>query len=620
MQKIFLKLGKNHTFSEVTHTLHDFGYEKIISSVLVPGQYSTRGGVLKISPVNKKSCYVIDFFGDEIEQIYSFDALSEKKIENLLDLEVLPNRLILLDKTKVNSGDYVVHDDHGIGIFIHLSIRLILGREITYIIVKYLNENILYVPYDQLAKISTYIGINSKKPKLNRLGSQTWKKTYKKTYENIVLVAKELLAIYATRNIVFKQPRTFFGDWDRELISTFTFQETEDQAAAISDVFSDLCDKKPMDRLICGDVGFGKTEVAIRAAAQTMANGYQVALLVPTTILAEQHYANLLERFRNLPVNIERISRFSGAKRESEIIIALANGSIDLIIGTHKLLSESVEFKNLGLLIVDEEQKFGVKHKEKIKKIEEKIDVLTLTATPIPRTLFMSLSGIRDISQISSVPIGRKPVDTCISKFDQKNINNYISRELGRGGQVYYLHNDVASIIGQRNKLQKEFPGISIEIAHGQMPEQLLSNTMSEFTSGKIKILVCSTIIENGLDLANANTLIVDNSDRFGLSQLYQIRGRIGRSKKQSYALFTYQDKVLTDNAVKRLKALALNNELGKGFDIALHDLEIRGGGNILGKEQHGSMEAVGLVLYSKMLKQAVANLRKNGHESQNLI
>lgn len=600
--------------------LHDFNYEKIIHGTLSSGQYSSTGGLIKIFSINASQPIVVDYFGDVIEQIYFIDQVSDKKTESVDQFEILPNRIVLQDKTHVCPGDYVVHDDHGIGIFSSLMIREVHKEQILYIVIKYLNEDVLYVPIDQIAKISTYIGINTRKPKLNKLGSSSWKNTYKRTYENIILVAKELLKIYATRKIVSKTPRKYYPDWDKELIKTFDFVETEDQAKAILDTLEDLKSANPMDRLICGDVGFGKTEVAIRAAAQTLANGYQVAILVPTTILTEQHYITFCDRFKNLPVKIARVSRFSSGQTTSETLKIIEDGSIDIVIGTHKLLSDSVKFKNLGLLVIDEEQKFGVKHKEKIKKIEEKIDVLTLSATPIPRTLFMSISGIRDISQISTAPSGRKSIETSAIQYSDKLIREYVSRELKRNGQVYYLHNEVATIGGCRNILKKMFPGVVIEAAHGQMSEKLLAQTMSDFTGGRIQILVCSTIIENGLDLANANTLIVDNSDKFGLSQLYQIRGRIGRSKHQAYALFTYRDKKLTENATKRLKALVQNNELGTGFNIALHDLEIRGGGNILGREQHGSMEAVGLVLYSKLLKQAVENLRKNGQYEDLLI
>ncbi|MEI6498590.1 MAG: DEAD/DEAH box helicase [bacterium] len=620
MQIIKIDKNNNHTFDEVVKKLVNFNYDKIIQGVLSPGQFSVLGGLIKLYPINEKHAVVLDYFGNKLEKIFSLDDSCEKKIDELVEVNVLPNRLKLIDHTNINPGDYVVHDDHGIGIFSTLMIREISSESILYVVIKYYNEDVLYVPIDQISKISTYIGINTRKPKLNKLGSASWKNTYKRTYENIILVAKELLNIYATRKIVNKKPRNFFGDWNDEIIRTFEFNETADQQSAIESVYTDLASANPMDRLICGDVGFGKTEVAIRATAQTLANGYQVAILVPTTLLTEQHFVNLSERFKNLPVKIERISRFSSLINQSEIFKNLESGAIDVIIGTHKLLSNRVKFKNLGLLVIDEEQKFGVKHKEVIKKIEESIDVLTLSATPIPRTLFMSISGIRDISQIATIPMGRKAIETKIIEHSEQLVEEYIARELARDGQVYYLHNEVSTIGGRKNKLQKMFPNVAIGIAHSQMSEQSLMQTMGEFSAGKIKILVCSTIIENGLDLANANTLIVDNSDKFGLSQLYQIRGRIGRSKVQAHSLFTYPKKTLTENAVKRLRALAKNNELGTGFDIALHDLEIRGGGNILGREQHGNMEAIGLVLYSKMLKKAVENLRKSGFVGENLI
>jgi transcription-repair coupling factor (superfamily II helicase) len=365
-----------------------------------------------------------------------------------------------------------------------------------------------------------------------------------------------------------------------------------------------------MDRLVCGDVGFGKTEIAIRAMAQAVANGYQAAMLVPTTILTEQHYVTLLKRFEHLPVRINHLSRFVDKSKQNEIIESANKGLVDVLIGTHKLFSQSIKFKNLGLIVIDEEQKFGVKDKERLKKLRANVNVLSLTATPIPRTLFMSLSGIRDISEINDPPRGRQKILTEVSKYDKEKVTEYISREIKRGGQVYYLHNRVETIGAKQNGLQKLFPRLKIEIAHGRMPEKKLADTMMKFADGRIDVLVCSTIVENGLDLPNANTLIVDDADRLGLSQLYQIRGRIGRSMKQSYALFMHNDKQITPNAFKRLKAIAENVELGSGFVIALSDLEIRGGGNILGKEQHGSMETVGLVLYSKLLKKAVQRLK----------
>lgn len=606
---ILLKVGTNHTIKQIATDLIDFGYEKVIL-LSRAGEFSINGGMVKIFPSSALSPVTVDFFGDTIEKIFSFDPISQKKIDELKEATILRNSLTLDDRSILIPEDYVVHIDHGIGLFRRVSVRKVEDERIIYAEIEYLNGDILYVPITQIEKLTRYIGVGKRKPKLSKLGSVTWKKNYKKIYDDAIKVARELLIVYAKRELVQKTPRIINQEWEREVALTFDFEETIDQKKSIEQVYFDLQSSKPMDRLLCGDVGFGKTEVALRTTVQSVANGYQVVVLVPTTILCEQHFATFSERLANLPIKIERLSRFVVQKNQSEIVEQSESGKIDILIGTQAILRKNIKFKNLGLLIIDEEQKFGVKDKEKLKKMREEIDVLSLTATPIPRTLFMSLSGLRDISLISSIPIGRKPVETEVGVSHREKIVKYIEREMERKGQVYYLHNDVSTIISIQKWLKKEFPQAEIGIAHGQMREEDLANAMRDFAQEKIKILVCSTIIENGLDLPNANTLIADEADRFGLSQLYQIRGRIGRSPKQSYALFTYREKCLTNNAVKRLKALVDNTELGLGYNIATADLEIRGGGNVLGREQHGSMEAVGLILYSKLLAQAVLKLK----------
>lgn len=612
-KQLIIKVGENHTINDLLTRIVDFGYERNASGIIQSGEFNTLGGNILIFPIN--SIYPVNFelFGSAIEKITFFDGVTGKKIQELKEFEIESNLLILADGTKINIGDYVVHDDHGIGLFAGFVTKKVDQENQKYILLEYLKGDRLFVPINLREKISPYIGIGRRKPKLNRLGSQSWKKTYKKTYESIILLAKELLQIYAQREIISSLPWKINWDWNREIKQTFGYTETIDQEKAITEALKDLEKNIPMDRLICGDVGFGKTEVAIRAATQACANGYQVAILVPTTILCEQHYVMLKDRFKNLPVQIDHLSRMVETKAQKEIIQEAEAGKVDILVGTHRLFGKDIKFKNIGLLIVDEEQKFGVKDKEKLKKLKTEINILTLTATPIPRTLFMGLSGIRDISLIGIPPKGRKDIETSVAKYDEAEIKEYIDREMERGGQVYYLHNEVRTIGGTRNKLKKIFPKLNIEVVHGQMSEKALANMMSLFTSGKIDVLVCSTIIENGLDLPNANTLIVESADKFGLSQLYQIRGRIGRSPKQAYALFTHKDKKITDNAFKRFKAIVENTELGSGYNIALSDLEIRGGGNILGKEQHGSMEAIGLVLYSKMLNKAVEKLKAKG-------
>lgn len=606
MNSLIIKVGNHHTIKQIEVDLIDLGYFNPFHADIESGQFFHLGGLIKIFPVNTETSFSIDFFGDQVEKIYSEDRKSVRF------LEIEPNYLELLDNSKARPENYVVHEDHGIGIFTSIGVRKLEGKFEKYIKIAYLNNDFLYIPFPQIQKLSSYVGVGRRKPRVNKLGSIVWKKTYKKVYEDIISVARELLSIYAKRELVRKKERVINNEWESEVVRTFGFRETADQISTINSVYDDLTTNKPMDRLICGDVGFGKTEIAIRAAVQTIANGYQVAMLVPTTILAEQHYANTLKRLSRLPICIERISRLVESESQRAVLDDAKLGKLDMVIGTHSIIRSKIDFKNLGLLIIDEEQKFGVRDKEAVKQFREDIDVLTLTATPIPRTLFMSLSGIRDISYINSIPEGRKSIETKVTQYDDEETGEYIERELNRNGQVYYLHNEVRTIEGKVNKLRRSFPNVTIEGAHGQMDEKKLSQIMSRFASGEIKILVCSTIIENGLDLANVNTLIVDDADRFGLAQLYQIRGRIGRSRVQAYSLFTYKEKKITQNAVKRLKALLDNIELGTGFNIALSDLEIRGGGNILGKKQHGNMESVGLVLYSKMLKIAVERIKKS--------
>lgn len=608
-RSILLKVGTNHTIANLLKSLVDFGYEKVIN-IVSSGEFFSAGGTIRIFPITMVMPLVIDFFGNQVEKMYTYDLKTGKKISDLSEISILPNQLRLSDKSTVLPNDFIVHEDHGIGLFRRISTKMISDETIIYFEIEYLNGDILSVPSIQIDKLSKYIGVGRRRPKLNKLGGIAWKKSYKKVYEDVIKIARELLLVYAKRELTSKIPRVINNDWNNKVVDSFGFVETDDQIEAIEATFKDISIKKPMDRLVCGDVGFGKTEVAIRTAVQTVANGYQVVILVPTTILAEQHYATFCQRLSGLPVNVGRLSRFVGAELQSETIDKCESGNIDILIGTHSIIHRNINLKNMGLLIIDEEQKFGVKDKEKLKRYREHIDVLSLTATPIPRTLFMALSGLRDISSISSVPQGRLPVSTEVGLFDIEKICAYIQREIERSGQVYYLHNKVINIGSVRRMLEERFPDLKIAVAHGQMGEIALASVMRDFLDKKIDILVCSTIIENGLDMQNVNTLIADDSDNFGLSQLYQIRGRIGRSTKQAYALFTYRNRKISENAIKRLRAIADNTELGSGYNIALHDLEIRGGGNILGKEQHGSMETMGLVLYSKLLNRAVEKIK----------
>lgn len=605
---IKLQINQNYKPYDLVIHLEEQGYQKT-DRVYASGDYKLAGDLLTIFPIDEIQPLKISFFGDKIESIKQYDIKSDESLKEIDAVAVETNIVKFDDGTRVKPDDYVVHIDHGIGIFRRIGLKKVNEIFKPYIFIEYLNNDWLYVPLHEINRVSPYLGVGKRRPKLNKLGSITWQKTKRRIFESAIKLARELIEIYARRELILKKPYKLDQSMIESVRKTFPFSETPDQNKALQDIEMDLLGKNPMDRLICGDVGYGKTEVALRASVMACANGHQVAFLCPTTILAEQHYANFVSRLINTPIKVAKLSRFQTNEQQELALSEISAGTVDIVVGTHRLLSSDVKFKSLDMVIVDEEQRFGVKQKEKFKKISEKLNVLVLSATPIPRTLFMSLSGIRDISEINTPPKGRRSIETEVAKFDQTVVNKFIKRELSRNGQIYYLHNRVDTIIPARDSLRKIFPGIKIEIAHGQMGEESLSQIMTDFSLGKIDILVCSTIIENGLDLPNANTLIVEEADRFGLSQLYQIRGRIGRSERQAYSLFSYK-KDLANNAFKRLQALSENTELGSGFNIAMSDLEIRGGGNILGREQHGNMEAIGLILYSKLLKQAVDKLK----------
>jgi len=604
MSNLIITKNEKLIVRKLIEDLDKMGYSRSSLSELESGNYINIGGTITIYPVNFQSKVIISLFGNQIESILISD--NKKYDEKIL----ISENLIICNGNKIMPDQHVVHIDHGIGRFMGLLTKESASGHKIFIKIEYLNNSYLYLPLELKDNITKYIGVG-KNPKLNKLGSDSWTKTKKRAYENSIKLAKELLKIYARREVVKKDPYIIDMEWDKEIRKTFEYCETEDQEKAICDVYMDLSKSRPMDRLIVGDVGFGKTEVALRAIVQAISNKKQAAIICPTTILAGQHYANISSRMKDLPIKISILTRMTEKEKVDEDIKKIKEGKIDVIIGTHKLLSSKIRFPYLDLVIIDEEQKFGVSQKEYFKKIRESINVLSLSATPIPRTLFISLSGIRDISQINQPPAGRKPIITECTKYLTPVISKYIQRELKRKGQIYYLYNDVKTMPAFVSKLRTLIPNCIIEQAHGQMTSFALAKVMSDFIAKKINILVCSTIIENGLDLKNVNTLIVDKADKFGLSQLYQIRGRIGRSDKQSYCLLTYREKKLSENAYKRLKAIISYSELGTGYNIALSDLEIRGGGNILGREQHGSMEAVGIVLYSQLLSQAVNKIKE---------
>ncbi len=508
-------------------------------------------------------------------------------------------------------GDYVVHKNYGIGIFVGVDTVTADGTTRDYIKVKYLEDDILYVPTNQLDSVRKYIGGDEGSLKINKLGSAEWSKTKAKVKKNLREVAKELIELYAKREKAtgFAFPKD--TPWQNQFESSFPYQETDDQLRCIDEVKKDMESQKPMDRLLCGDVGYGKTEVAIRAAFKAVMGGKQVAYLAPTTILAEQQYKEFKTRMESFGVKVEVLNRFRTQKRQKEIVRKLNLGEIDIIVGTHRILSDDVEFKDLGLLIIDEEHRFGVKSKEKIKQYKNNVDVLTMTATPIPRTLHMSVVGIRDMSIINEPPYNRKPVQTYVLEYDQEVIKEAITKELERDGQVFYLFNNVEKILQKADEISKLVPEANVVYAHGRMTGSQIEDIMTNFIEKKANVLVCTTILESGIDIPNANTIIVENSDRMGLAQLYQIRGRVGRADRQGYAYITYKrDKLLSEVADKRLKAIKEFTEFGSGFKIAMRDLEIRGAGSLLGEIQHGHLEQVGYDTYCTLLDEVVKEMQ----------
>lgn len=513
--------------------------------------------------------------------------------------------------TDLKEGDYVVHVNHGIGRYVGMKTLVISGAHKDYLVVQYAGDDTLYVPTDQVHLLQKYIGLEDSPPKLYKLGGGDWARVKKRVKESVQEIADGLLKLYAEREAM---PGYAFSPdtvWQEQFEDAFPYEETADQLRAIEEVKRDMERSRPMDRLLCGDVGYGKTEVAIRAAFKAVMDGKQVAVLVPTTILAQQHGRTFQERFSAYPVKIRVLSRFQTAAEQNEILRELKQGTIDIIIGTHRLLSKDVEFHDLGMVVVDEEQRFGVVQKERLKELRKSVDVLTLTATPIPRTLHMAMVGARDMSIIETPPEDRYPIRTYVVEYNEDQVREAILREMAREGQVYFVYNQVQTIDTMYRRLQELVPEARIAVAHGQMPEDHLEQVMLDFLHGEYDVLLCSTIIETGMDIANVNTLIIYDADRMGLAQLYQLRGRVGRSNRIAYAYFTYQpNKMLSEQAEKRLQAIREFTELGSGFKIALRDLEIRGAGNILGPEQHGFIASVGFELYCRLLDESVRELK----------
>ncbi len=573
-----------------------------------PGEAQLQPGIVCITRGSLSKGF--EYVKDKFAVITENDVLGEEKkkhsrrkkrsdgtpIQNISDLKI---------------GDYVVHENHGVGIYRGIEQILTDGVSRDYLKIGYAKEDVLYVAINQMDMVQKYIGGENARPKLNRLGGTSWEKAKAKAKQAAYIAAKDLVSLYAQRREAKGYKYSPDTLWQREFEEDFEYEETEDQLNAIEDVKADMESGKVMDRLICGDVGFGKTEIAIRAAFKTVQEGKQVAYLVPTTILARQHYINFKDRMEPYPINVKMLSRFINTAEQKKIVEELKKGSVDIVIGTHRILSKDVGFKDLGLVIVDEEQRFGVSHKEKLKELRKNVNVLTLTATPIPRTLHMSMTGIRDMSILEEPPHDRLPIQTYVMEYDPESVRDAIHRELARNGQVYFLYNRVDNISKITRDLQELVPEARFAFAHGQMSKRELEDIMMEFTEGNIDVLVCTTIIETGLDIPNVNTIIISNADKMGLSQLYQLRGRVGRSNRTSFAYLMYsKDKVLQQDAEKRLQTIKEFTEFGSGFRVAMKDLEIRGAGNLLGAEQHGHMDSIGYELYCKLLNEAVMELK----------
>lgn len=602
--KVLLLSGNQERARILKDTLDSFNIDTV---VIKDSEYDIQKGqvVIYAASVSKGFEYVDakfavisdgEIFGQTKRRKRTVKIKNADKIKSFTELEI---------------GSYVVHVNYGIGKYEGIEKIKVDGIVRDYLKIIYAGGDTLFVPVEQLDLVQKYVGPTDNPPKLNKLGGSEWLRAKRKAKKAVEDLAKDLIQLYAKRQMVKGHAFSPDTPWQKEFEEQFPYEETEDQLRCIKEIKEDMEKDRPMDRLLCGDVGYGKTEVALRAAFKAVADGKQVAFLCPTTILAYQHYANFIERFKEFPVKIEMLSRFRTPKEQSKIIKELAEGNIDIIVGTHRLLQNDIKFKDLGLLIIDEEQRFGVVHKEKIKKLKENIDVLTLSATPIPRTLHMSLIGIRDMSVLENPPEDRFPVETYVVEFNEELIKDAILREIARGGQVYFVYNRVNGIEKMASFVKDLVPGCRVAVAHGQMEESQLEKVMIDFLNGEYDVLVSTTIIETGLDIPNVNTIIVYDADKLGLSQLYQLRGRVGRSNRLAYAYFTYRkDKVLSEVAEKRLEAIKEFTEFGSGFKIAMRDLEIRGAGNLLGAEQHGHIDAIGYDLYLKLLEEAIRNLK----------
>ena len=607
---IFLEKNQNYHFSQFLRKLDEMGYERVFK-VENTGEFSQRGGVIDVFPINLKEAARLDFLGNEVESIELLPNIkveNEKKSKDILKKR-LSSQKLFSDLKGLKPGDYLVHLDHGIGKFLEIKeFSFPDSDNQKYYVLEYDKGDKLYVPLGLERKLSRYVGFAD--PRVSRLGSLIWQKTKRKIKEEVEKFAKELLALYAEKETAKRHPYSTDNELDFQLRAGFEYEETPDQLQAIEDIKKDLSKTKPMDRIVCGDVGFGKTEVALRTALLAASNNRQTALICPTTILANQHYNFFKKRFEKLPVKIAILSRLQKKQEQKKIISDLKDGRIDIVIGTHRILSKDIQFRNLQLLIIDDEQRFGVKQKERLRQIKSSLDVLSLSATPIPRTIYLAMSSFKNISLMQTPPQGRQSVKTKVLPYNTKIIKKAINSELKRKGQVYYLHNRVQTIEKTKAEIKKLVPKAKIGVIHGRINEKQLLKIMDDFQKEKTNVLLATTIIENGLDMPRVNTIIIEDATRFGLSQAHQIRGRVGRSHTESFAYFLYDPKLLTPLAKDRLDALEDSQELGSGYRIAIRDLELRGAGNILGKEQSGTINKIGLNLYSQILSEAVEKIR----------
>ncbi len=605
--------------------LVEYGYHAS-KKVAEEGDFARLGDTITIYPVTFEYPLRIELSQTKVERIRSVDPITYEVVEEHGVAIILPIRGVFkkrIEKKRLEEagaspidnfvdiapGDYVVHADHGIGRYVGVEKVKRDSKYVDHFLIEYADGDKLYVPHTDLDKIQKYIGFERRPPKLYKLGTKLWNRVKERTKRGVENVAVELLELQAKR--IANEGRAFSPDteWQKELEADFPYKETADQLRSTIEVKNDMESQRPMDRLLCGDVGYGKTEVALRAAFKAVMDNKQVAILVPTTILAEQHYNTFTMRTNKYPVRIEMLSRFKTENEQGDILKGVADGGVDIIIGTHRLLSGDIKFKDLGLVIIDEEQRFGVRHKEYLKRLRFTVDVLTLTATPIPRTLYLALMGGRDISVINTPPSERLPVETTVTHYDETLIRQAMLREKKRNGQIFFVHNRIAGIDRLAQDLARLVPEVSVVVAHGRMPEKALEETMIRFIKGDADCLVSTTIVESGIDIPNANTIIINRADTFGLADLYQLRGRVGRFTRAAYAYLLIPKKfVLSSESQKRLHAIKKFQELGSGFKLAMEDLEIRGAGNLLGVEQHGYIHAVGFDFYCRLLKSAISS------------